>query len=322
MKSIKILLPAFILLTATFINTFAQDDDVISVETNLVTLNVAVTDKDGNYINNLTREDFEVFDGKLKQSIEQFSSEDAPVYFGIVYDMHQTSDEQTKNVLEALKQFSAQLKQDDNYFVTVFNERGSLTTDFVPTTEQIGKFLSDANPSTPNSLYDAIYAASEKARERKNAKQVLLVLTDGEDKGSHHSLKELRLRLRSVNLPVYTVNFAQADRRVWNYTDIYRGRQWKTLDVYETGELNKAALAEISKTSGGASFEKMIYSRLYLYTIFTKILTEVESQYVIGFYPETVDGKWHKLKVSVKAGQGKLKLSNRKGYQSEKVKSE
>ena len=322
MKFIKILLLAVILSTTNSINTFAQDDDEIRVETNLVTLNVAVTDKNGDYVKNLRREDFELFDGNIRREIEEFSSEDAPVYFGIVYDSNKATDAQTKNVLEALRQFTAQLNQKDNFFVTVFNERGSLTTDFVPTGEQIEKSLANFKPSTPNSLYDAIYAASEKTRGRKNAKQILLVLTDGEDDQSRHSLKELRLHLRSVNMPVYTVNFSDSERRTWNYTDNYRGRQWKTLDVYETGELNKAALDEISRTTGGQSFEKTIYNRLYLYTICTKILTEVENQYVIGFYPETTDGKWHKLKVSVKTAEGKLKLSNRKGYQSDKVKSE
>jgi len=319
MKFIKILLLAIILLTTTFINTFAQDDETINVETNLVTLNVAVTDKDGNYVKNLKREDFEVFDGALKQQIEQFSSEDAPVYFGIVYDMQRANDEQTKNVLEALRRFSTQLGQKDDYFVTIFNERGSLTTDFVPTGEQIVKNL---ETNKPHSLYDVIIAATEKTRSRKNAKQVLLVLSDGENRASQNSLKELRQHLRSVNMPVYTVSLNGAERRVWNYREIYRGQQWRALDIDETNELNKAALDEISKTSGGQSFEKTIYNRLYLYTIFTKILTEVENQYVIGFYPETTDGKWHKLKVGVKTGKEKLNLSNRKGYQSVKVKGE
>jgi Ca-activated chloride channel family protein len=313
MKFIKILLLAAILLTTFSINTFAQDDETISVETNLVTLNVSVTDKNGAYIKNLTKEDFEVFDGAMKQQIEQFSSEDAPVYFGIVYDMQRASDEQTKNVLEALRRFSTQLKQKDDYFVTIFNESGSLTTDFVPTGEQIVKNLETNKPHT---LYDTIRAASEKTRSRRNAKQVLLVLTDGEDRASRSSLKELRQHLRSVNMPVYTVALNSTEKRVWNYREIYRGQQWRALDLDETNELNKAALDEISKTSGGQSFERTIYNRLYLYTIFTKILTEIENQYVIGFYPETIDGKWHKLKVGVKSEKGKLNLSNRKGYQS------
>jgi Ca-activated chloride channel family protein len=305
-----------VLLTAFSVNSFAQDD-VIRVETNLVTLNVSVTDKNGNYVKNLRKEDFEVFDKNIKQEIEQFSAEEAPIYFGIVYDLHPTTDERTENVLEALRQFTKELKEKDNFFVTVFNERGSLTTDFVPTGEQIQKFLTDIKPTTPNSLYDAIYAASGKVREVKNSKQILLVLTDGEDHSSHHSLKELRLHLRSINLPVYIIDFNNQEKRLWGYSDIHLNEARQTLGLAETNELNRAALAEISRTSGGTAFERMIQNRIFLQTIFKKVQAEVETQYVIGFYPDEFDGKWHKLKVRVKDEKDKkFRLTNRKGYQS------
>ena len=316
MKTIKLLLLTAIILTTFSGATFAQEE-TISVETNLVTLNVAVTDRNGNYVKNLKKENFEVFDKNVRQEIEQFSAEESPVYFGIVYDMHSTTNERTTNVLDALRQFTKELKQKDNFFITVFNERGSLTTDFVPTNQQIETALSDAKPNTPNSLYDAVFAASSKVRENKNAKQILVIMTDGEDNASHHSLKELRLHLRGINLPVYTINFNNQDRRSWGYTDIHRGMQRQSLGTFETNQLNIAALDELSRTSGGQSFEQMIQNRLYLYTIYKKVLAEVENQYVIGFYPETVDNKWHKLKVNVKDAKGnKYKLSNRKGYQS------
>jgi len=315
MKVIK-LLPAIVLFAAMSGGAFAQEE-TISVETNLVTLNVAVTDKNGNYVKNLKKEDFEVFDKNVKQEIEQFSAEESPVYFGIVYDLHQTTDERTKNILDSLRQFTKELKQKDNFFITVFNERGSLTTDFVPTGEQIQTALLDAKPNSPNSLYDAVFAASSKVRENKSSKQILIILTDGEDHSSHHSLKELRLHLRGINLPTYTISFADQNQRLWSYTDIYRGQQKQTLGATETNQLNRAALDELSRTSGGQSFEQMIQNRLFLYTILRKVQTEVENQYVIGFYPETVDNKWHKLKVAVKAEKGgKFRLSNRRGYQS------
>lgn len=319
MKFIKTYLITAILLTAFSTISFGQDD-TIRVETNLVTVNAAVTDKSGNYVKGLKREDFEIWDNKTKQAIDNFSSEETPVSFGIVYDLHPATDERTKIVLDALKQFTDDLKQKDNFFVTVFNERGSLTTDFVPTSEQINTNLTDAKPTTPNSLYDAIFAASEKVRERKNTKQVLLVLTDGDDHSSHHSLKELRTHLRSVNLPVYSIVFGNEDKNLFSYYDLYRNQGRQTLGTFETSRLNTAALAEISKSSGGQKFERAVQNRFLLYGVCKKVLAEVENQYVIGFYPDSSDGKWHKLKLVVKNTDGKkYKVSNRKGYLSPKA---
>ncbi len=316
MKLIKILLRSAILLTTVSIYSAAQDD-TIRVETNLVTVNVAVTDKNGNYVKGLKKDDFEILDNRIKQPIDNFSAEESPVAFGIVYDLHPTPDGRTTMVLDALKQFTKDLKQKDDFFLTVFNERGSLTTDFVPTSEQINANLTDAKPTTPNSLYDAIFAASEKIRERKNTKQILLVLTDGEDNSSDHSLKELRNHLRSVNLPVYSIAFSNENKRLFSYNDLSRNQGRQTLGVLESSQLNTAALAEISKSSGGQTFQRGIQNRFLLYGIFKKVAAEVENQYVIGFYPDTSDGKWHKLKLTVKnAGGKKYKLSNRKGYLS------
>jgi VWFA-related protein len=244
-----------------------------------------------------------------------------PVSFGIVYDLHPATDERTRMVLDALRQFTRELKPTDHYFVTVFNERGSLTTEFVPNAEQINANLTDVKPATPNSLYDAIFAASEKVRERRNTKQVLLVLTDGEDHSSHHSLKELRTHLRSVNLPVYSVSFGTETKSSPGFYDLYRQTGRQTLGAAETSQLSAAALAEISKSSGGQTFERAVQNRYLLFGVFKKVQGEVESQYVLGFYPEDADGKWRKLRVSVANPAGKkYRLSSRRGYLSPKAK--
>jgi Ca-activated chloride channel homolog len=319
MKLLKNILTAGIFFTAFSAGSPAQDDP-IRVATNLVTINVAVTDKSGGYVKNLKREDFEVWDNKNRQAIDDFSAEDVPVSFGIVYDLHPTTDERTRTVLEALRRFTKDLKPKDNFFVTVFNERGSLTTDFVPQPEQIDANLTDAKSATPNSLYDAIFAASAKIRERRNTKQVLLVLSDGEDNSSHHGLKELRTHLRSVNLPVYAVSFGRDNRRFAGYYDIYRNQGRQTLGAAETSQLSTAALNEISKASGGQTFDRAVENRYLLFGLFKKVYSEVENQYVIGFYPEMADGKWHKLKITVKSPTGKkYKFSSRKGYLSPKA---
>lgn len=318
MKFYKYITLAIIFLTTASTIARAQDDPV-RVDTNLVTVNVTVSGKRGAYVKGLKRENFQVLDNRVKQQIDEFSAEESAVSFGIVYDMHPATDERTAAVLAALKQFVKELKEKDSFFVTVFNEKGSLTTEFVPTAEQVRTFLSDGTAKGPTSLYDTIFAASEKCREKKNTKKVLLVLTDGADHASHHSEKELRLHLRSVNLPIYAVTFNETNRRQYGYTDLYRNQGRQVFGASEAYELDRGIIAELSKTSGGQAFERSIQSRVYLASVFRKVLSEVQNQYVVGFYPENADGKWHKLKISVNDGtKNRPKVSSRKGYQSPK----
>src|SRR5688572_2764192 len=86
--------------------SFGQDD-TIRVETNLVTVNVAVTDRHGKHVAGLTKDDFVVLDSGQKQEIDTFSTIDAPVSFAIIYDLHPTTDEQSAGILAALKSFAS-----------------------------------------------------------------------------------------------------------------------------------------------------------------------------------------------------------------------
>lgn len=294
------------------LSSYAQDDP-IRVETNLVTLNVSVTDRRGNFVRGLTRQDFTVRDNGVTKEVDSFSAQDAPVSFGIIYDLHPTTDERTVSVLDGLKRFTAALGPSDDFFVSVFNDKGSLTTEFVPTEGQVRTQVE----SGPNSLYDAIFAASAKIAGSRNNKRVLLVLTDGADHSSHHSLKELKLHLRSVNLPVYAITFGESNPRQYGYSDIFRDGPRQTFRVGEATEIDRGVISEISKTTGGQTFEAGVRNRVYLAALFSKVSDEVKGQYVLGFYPEQLDGKYHRLRVSVaNQKQKRLKISNRKGYQS------
>ena len=87
--------------------------------------------------------------------------------------------------------------------------------------------------------------------------------------------------------------------------------------VGETSELERSVIAELSGSTGGQAFESSVRNRVYLSALATKFLQEARSQYVIGFYPDSNDGRWRKLKVTVKDGKAKgIRIQSRKGYQS------
>ena len=308
----------FVIITIIFSAAiFAQDEKPIRVETNLVNVNVAVRNEKGDFVENLKKEQFDVFDNNRKQQIEYFSAEDAPVSFGIVYDLHPTTDERTIAVLESLRQFIKELRPADDFFVTVFNERGSLTLDFVPTAEQVKTNLS-GKFSEPNSLYDAIYAAGNKIRVSRNLKRTLLIITDSADHHSKHSLSELESEFKSFDAQIYAVIWDEAKQ--FSYSDIIReGGRRRNRILRDATTLDRVAMLGLTLKNNGTTQTPTIQNAQELYRIFSQIGFEMRKQYTLGFYPETVDGKQHQLKIVLRPADRKIKglvMSYRLSYQS------
>lgn len=305
------------LIVALTIAANAQTDP-ITVETDLVVMNVSVTNKNGDFVKGLSKDDFVITDNGARQNIELFSADDSALSMGIVYDMHQ-ADSQAANVLDALKRFTGRLAPRDDFFVMVFNERGSVTADFVPDMEQVRRHLSEPEKGTPSSLYDAIIEAGGRTRRLRNAKRYLVVFSDGADKNSQHTRKELRNSLRGLNMPLYSLTFRPDNVRQISYADIGRNGPRQMFRVGEASELDRSVMAELSLSTGGGSFESDVRNRVYLAGLAAKFLDEARNQYVIGFSPGSFDGRWRKLKVSVDPTKGKgIKVTSRTGYQSRK----
>lgn len=312
---------AFLSLAAFFpASITAQDEKPIRVETDLVTVNVAVTDKRGDFVKNLRQEQFEIFDNKTKQQIAHFSDEHAAVSFGIVYDLHPTTRERTATILEALRQFARELNADDEYFVTAFNERGSLNTDFIPTIEQIENNLSEAaKRGEPNALYDAVYAAAGRLRESKKEKRTLLIISDSADHNSRRNFKQLLDRLESFDAQVYAVFLDDRAFRYWTLAEMTRDARRRSVIANTPTPLDRAALDELSRKSGGSSYTPNLQSREELDRIFKQIASELRSLYTLGFYPSAPDSKRHRLKIRVNQSDKETKrfvLSYRQNYQS------
>ena len=294
----------------------AAQNEPISVETDLVVMNVSVTDKKGGFVRGLTKDDFVITDNGARQPIELFSASDSGLSIGIVYDMHE-ADNQAANVLEALKRFTGRLGPHDDHFVMIFNDKDSLMADIVPDIDQVRRHLADPDKGTPASLYDAMITAGERTRKLRNAKKYLIVFSDGADKNSHHTQKELRERLRGINLPLYSLIFRPDDVRQISYADIGQNGPRQAFHVGEATELDRSVMAELSRSTGGSSYESDIRNRVYLSALAVKFLEEARNQYVIGFSPENTDGRWHKLQVSLNGEKARGKrISSRTGYQS------
>jgi len=306
-----------ILLLGARANLIAQDrDEKMRVETNLVLIDILVLDRTGRPVKGLKADQFQLLDNGVRQSIETFSSEEAPVSFGIVYDMHPTTADRTRTVIESLREFKRELGPEDDIFLLAFNMRGQQIFDFVPTVDQLAKHMADPTSREPHSLYDAVFFASDRIQSSRNQKRVLFVISDSADHNSLHPFSAIQRKLASIRTEVYAV-IVDADSEL-GYKDItHKGR-----DIYpfsrDATALDRAALLDLTLKSGGSTYFGGSKTTLQLYKTFKDIAGEMRSHYTLGFYPDVMDGRRHALRIrlrDVKASKDFV-LTYRMSYQA------
>jgi VWFA-related protein len=151
-----------------------------------------------------------------------------------------------------------------------------------------------------------------------------LIISDGEDDRSQHSYKELRSRLRTFDVQIYTIGIADptTDRFAgygrWVFEDVTRQTARRSFLLNSDAALGRAVLEEMSRASGGANYISNTENEPELTGICTQIAYELRHQYTLGFYSNDVDGKkWRRLKVRIIRSESasRLTLSYREGYQ-------
>lgn len=307
----------------TAATTSTQQDDRVVVGTNLVTVNVIVTDKNGRYVKGLTRNQFELYDEKTKQNIAHFSADASPVSLGIVLEVHENTAEKTRAMLAAVKEFTSTLNSRDDFFFVAFSKNGSVTTEFIPSLDQVVNHLQVVKPGGPSALYDALYLAAERLQKTRNLKKALLVISDGQDEQSRHSYNELRNRLRTFDAQVYAIGIADsaadpyAGYGRWVFEDITRQTGRRSFLMNSEAAMGRAVLAEMSRVSGGTAYYPETESEPELTGICTQIAFELRQQYTLGFYSRDAGhSRTRRLKVSVNraGGASGLTLSYRQSY--------
>lgn len=319
MKSSTTALISCLLILVFSANGLAQDEDkAVRVETELVSINVGVIDGVGKPVAGLSQHQFEIYDNRVKQKIEHFSSASAGITYGIVYDMHPTTEQRTNAVLNGLREFTKGLQTADDFFFTVFNERGNLSLDFVPDSDQLGRHLARPQKREPRSLYDALYLAAEKLRSQKNFKKTLLVITDAADHHSRRTFNEVRDQLRKFDVQVYAIILDERSDRFTSYVDITKHPE-RSQVLSDASPAERAALSSITLRTGGATFPSSFEDQQNILRISQQIANEMQRQYTLSFYPsELPDGKWHTLRVSLRGvpDSKKFVLTYRQGYQA------
>jgi Ca-activated chloride channel family protein len=280
------------------VNTKINSDDREIVHSDLVTFNVTVTDQYGRFVSGLGKQHFTVLDDKNPQEITFFSDDDAPVSVGIIFDVSGSmGGGKIERSKEALRRFIETSKDTDEYFLIGFNERAQLLLDRTHDSNALIDKLTFVQTHGQTALYDACYLGVEKVQHGTHQKKALLLITDGQDNSSRYTFNELRRMLKETDVIIYAIGIEGAN-------DGALGMQ------------GQAILDELAGVSGGKAF--FPNSKAEMDDVFERIALELRHQYSIGYRPTNFanDGKWHKLKVSVKPPRGlpHLFVRSKDGY--------
>src|SRR5437868_13088803 len=170
----------------------AQDDHNfrLNVNVDLTELHVSVTDEKDHPIGNLSRENFRVFEDQREQMLAVFKHEDIPVSLGLVIDNSRSMEPRKQRLDAAALAFVRKSNAEDETFIVHFDDTARLDRDFTNSIPLMEETLSGVKPFGQTAIYDALILALDHMEDAKEMKKAILLLTDGVDNSSKHTLAE------------------------------------------------------------------------------------------------------------------------------------
>jgi Ca-activated chloride channel homolog len=270
----------------------------LKVAVDLVLVPVTITDPMNRLVTGLDKENFQLFEGSSKEEIKSFSSEDAPVSLGVIFDSSGSMSSKMDRAKDAVVEFFKTANPQDEFFMITFSDAPEVVSDFTSSVDEIQGKLVFTVPRKRTALLDAIYMGVSKMRQAKFAKKALLIISDGGDNHSRYTEGEIKALVKEADVMVYAIG-------------IY-DRYFPT----EEERLGPALLGQIAELTGGRAFT--VENPNDLADVATKIGVELRNQYVLGYRPTKVarDGKWRKIKVKLLPPKGlpPLRVYARTGY--------
>jgi VWFA-related protein len=249
---------------------------------------------------NLKAENFQVFEDGVKQSIISFQHTDLPVSIALVVDNSGSMSRKRPSVNKSALDLIEASNPQDEAFVVNFSDEAFIDQEFTSDINKLRDGLSHIESRGGTALYDAVIASADKlAADAKRPKQVLILITDGEDNASTQDLEQTILRVQRLSGPViYSIGLLFGDEM--SRAEVRHAR--RALEMLST------------ETGGIAFFPKSIEN---IDQIAAEVARDIRNQYTIGYRstkPTTEPG-FRRVQVTAEAkGMGKLTVRTRTGY--------
>ena len=282
-------------------NPEEKGDDPISFETNVVVLNVTVTNFSEDFVGGLKRSDFTILEDKLNQPITDFTVEVKPFAAAILIDASGSMAEKMTLARAACTSFVEGLREDDTFAIYSFSGMKVKQVQDFSDVRDIADRLWDLRADGMTPMYDALVKATEDLLKRPERRRVILLVSDGGDSTSRATLDEVIRKATDVGITIYCVDMS--DRGVYRVAPRDNGAEVMKNLALKTG-------GRFYASPGGSA----------LRDAFAQTVEELRNQYTISYEPknEKKDGKWRAIEVQLRSPA--LKARTRRGYYAAKPK--
>lgn len=289
----------------------ADDQDSITTFIRRVRLPITVTDKKGQFVPGLTKNNFVILEDKLPQQIETFSDdlgESLPLYVAVLMDTSPSTAGKLKFEQESAMNFIQTVvrPRKDRVLFATFDHQIELKQDFTDKLDLLDRAVFGVKKlGTQTALYDAIWQFCDEKLRGVSGRRVLVVITDGEDTYSRADLRDAIDIAQRTETTVYVIST--------------KAGLSGTVPGVRLGEVKDKvdnSLVKLAEETGGVAF--FTGDMLSLERSFTKINKELRAQYLVTYKPanDRYDGSFRRIEVRLSSDQGNLKVRTKQGYKA------
>ena len=318
-----------------------DDNEVIKVETNLVTMPVSVLDRDGRFIAGLKQQDFQIFENGVSQKVEYFQSVEQPFTVILLIDVSPSTQFKIDEIQDAAIAFVNQLRRDDKVQIISFDEKVHILSPVTNDRRTLQNAIRQTQFGDGTSLYEAVDFVIQRQLQQIQGRKAVVLFTDGVDTTSRRANYQTTIRgVEEAEALFYPIRYnTQGDMNGgWgngggggNYPrrqqggglgailgailsggNVQVGRggggaAGSSSAEYATG---KKYLEDLARNSGGRSFE----AQNNLSVAFSGIAEELRRQYSIGYYPETPGKVGERKQIRVRVMRPNLVVHAKNSY--------
>jgi Ca-activated chloride channel family protein len=280
--------------------TTSAQQATFRAETELVTFGVTVTDRRGNFISDLTEQDFEVVEDERRQTLKYFTRgtelDSGPeIHVGLLFDTSGSMGEDIQLARSAAVRFLNTLIDAKDITLVDFDTEVRVSKYGQQDFPRLVERIRNRKPDGFTAMYDALGLYLQGA-ENDDGRKILVLFTDGGDTRSTLSFADTMTLLRASDATVYAVGFLE------NQPGSVRGQQ-------------RLRLTQIAAETGGEAFFPL--SMKQIDSAYDKIVGQIRAQYTLGYVSSNAakDGRWRKVEIKVRRPDLKdLRIQTRKGY--------